>query len=431
MRRIIIILLFLLIVFFISACGGIEDAVERGDLKAVRVWLEKDPEAIHTINKQGYTLLHRAAREGREKIAELLLQKGLFANTRMRYGNALTPLHLAAEKGHLEMVKLLINNGADVNAGARRGYPAWTPLCFAAYKGREEVVKLLISRGAEVNAAGKEEFHISPLHLAIFSKKEGLIRLLIEKGANVNAPDYRGYTPIYVAIDLGFPEVARRLIANGADVNWNDSYGPTPLHYTVYYRKRSRKKIARLLLENGADVNAVTRYGLNVLHFAAYGGFKECAAMFLEKGVSVNNTDVLKDTPLKKAIWKGHKGMVRFLLSLHTAAREGHMDEVASLVEKYPQLLNSRDEEGKTPLHHAVENNEIEIAKLLIGRGADVNMVTERKRISLLHGVIAKLLVPRMGRIKWIKDEKTPLHIAVQKGYTRMAQLLRENNGAE
>jgi len=431
MRRIIVILLILLITFFISACGGIEKAVERGDLEAVSAWLEIDPKAIHTLNKQGYTLLHRAAQEGKEKMAELLIQKGISVDTRTRYGNTLTPLHLAAEKGHLEMVTLLINNGADVNAAARRGYPGWTPLCFAAFNGHEEVVKLLISRGAEVNAKGKEESNFSPLHLAVFSKKEGLVRLLMAKGANVNAPDYRGFTPIYAAIDLGFLEVARLLIANGADVNWNDSYGPTPLHYTVYYRKRSRKKIARLLLENGADVNAITRYGLNVLHFTAYGGFEECAAMFLEKGASPNIKDVLEDTPLKKAIWKGHKGVVRLLLSLHTAAREGHMGEVMSLVEKYPKLLNSRDEEGKTPLHHAVENNEIEIAELLIGRGADVNVLTERKRINLLHGVIAKLLVPRVGRIKWIKDEKTPLNIAIQKRFTQMAQLLRKNGGAE
>jgi ankyrin repeat protein len=57
---------------------------------------------------------------------------------------------------------------------------------------------------------------------------------------------------------------------------------------------------------------------------------------------------------------------------LHFAAQDGDLQRVMELVSKgYP--LNSFDEIGKTPLHYAVENERLDVAKFLIEAGADVN----------------------------------------------------------
>jgi hypothetical protein len=63
--------------------------------------------------------------------------------------------------------------------------------------------------------------------------------------------------------------------------------------------------------------------------------------------------------------------------------------------------------------------------------GADVNVTSRFKRIRLLHSVIAKLLVPEIGRIKRNHDRKTPLAMAVRLGYLQMARLLRDRGANE
>jgi len=42
-------------------------------------------------------------------------------------------------------------------------------------------------------------------------------KLLVENGINVNQRGERGFTPLKVAVDFGFPRIAEYLIANGAD----------------------------------------------------------------------------------------------------------------------------------------------------------------------------------------------------------------------
>ena len=44
------------------------------------------------------------------------------------------------------------------------------------------------------------------------------------------------------------------------------------------------------------------------------------------------------------------------------------------LLDREPQLLNTQEEDGQTPLHYAAFNGHSEIVKLLIDRGADTSI---------------------------------------------------------
>ena len=93
---------------------SIHDAVEKGNVEAVKQYLNAggDLEAKGGWGKR--TPLHGAAKFGHKEIAELLIVKGADVNMKNRFG--WTPLAFAAERSHKEIVELLIAKGADVNA---------------------------------------------------------------------------------------------------------------------------------------------------------------------------------------------------------------------------------------------------------------------------------------------------------------------------
>jgi ankyrin repeat protein len=415
--KLITIMLIVLLTFLMAGCGnGVFDAAEGGDVEAVRVQLEKDPGLIRSRDKDGYTLLHRAARQGHLQLVELLIAKGAPLDERSHDGSNLTPLHLAAGENHIDTVMLLLEKGADVNAkgkGAR--YKGWSALVFAGWNNHKDMVELLIQKGAVMKPGA--------LWLAVYKGHKDIVELLLAKGAQADIPGSRGWGFLHVAVERGHREMVQLLLEHGADVN-RKSYGRTPLHSITYWR-RDHKEITRLLLAHGAEVNASNSYRETALHQAAWEGLPGTAALLLEKGAALDMINDLELTPLDIADRQGRKAVVRLLLSMHTAAKKGDLTAVTDLVKTHPQLINARDLEGKTPLHHAAENNHLKIANLLTENGAAVNVRCKYKSIQLLYGTVAKILVPRLGRVKRIKDQKTPLDFAVQKGYSQMAHLLK------
>ena len=123
-----------------------------------------------------------------------------------------------------------------------------------------------------------------------------------------------------------------------------------------------------------------------------------------------------KEEKLCDAVWNSPVEEVRVLLSegvdedcvvrsydkttpLHEAANNGYVD-VAKLLIKAGADINKGDRIGWTPLHEAVRNGHENVANLLIEAGADIN--------------------------KGDGDGKTPLHLAAERGHENMAELLIE-----
>ena len=164
------------------------------------------------------TLLHIAAKEGKEETIELLIAKGADVNAKVASGSNKdkTPLDLAqkanrsdspevkaakkeiadllrthggktgeelnviiaaAKNGDIEAVKQYLADGADVNEKAGDGT---TPLHNAAGYGHNEIVELLIAKGADMNPiilSGRYQGK-TPLDLAIGRKKNETVDLL-------------------------------------------------------------------------------------------------------------------------------------------------------------------------------------------------------------------------------------------------------------
>jgi prolyl 4-hydroxylase len=60
----------------------------------------------------------------------------------------------------------------------------------------------------------------------------------------------------------------------------------------------------------------------------------------------------------------------------HTLAREGSVAQLEREIQRKKSLVNSKDENGWTPLHEGIRSGHVEVVRLLVENGADVNATT-------------------------------------------------------
>jgi len=201
------------------------DAIDQGDLEALRPLIQADPELLHGLfMPHESTLLHRAVRQRQFPIARFLLDQGADPNRRDR-GDHATPMHFAAEQGDLEAVTLLAEAGGDIHGGGDThglGLLGWAT-CFA--RCNRNVADFLLARGAKhhvftaiamgdaralqevldqdpsslTRTMSKWESHQTPLHFAVTKKKPELLKLLLNAGADVNRTDLHDRTALQLA----------------------------------------------------------------------------------------------------------------------------------------------------------------------------------------------------------------------------------------
>ncbi len=75
------------------------------------------------------------------------------------------------------------------------------------------------------------------------------------------------------------------------------------------------------------------------------------------------------------------------------AIREGSINEVRSMLDKNPVLVNSKDTRGSAPLILATYYDEMEIAKLLLEKGAKIDAVDASGNTALM-GVCFNTILP-------------------------------------
>jgi len=88
--------------------------------------------------------LNAAARKGDVPAVKALLDQGISADAKWRYG--MTALFPACDRGHVEIARLLLDRGANPNA-RDRFYNA-TPITWALNKGHADIAILLLEKGA-------------------------------------------------------------------------------------------------------------------------------------------------------------------------------------------------------------------------------------------------------------------------------------------
>jgi|SRR5450631_328291 ankyrin repeat protein len=113
----------------------------------------RDPSAINSHSKDGFTALHFACFFGQSEAARLLLESGAAADAVAANPMQVMPLHSAASARNLEAARLLLEHGALVNARQQAG---WVPIHAAAQNGDRPMVELLLKHHADPKLANDE-----------------------------------------------------------------------------------------------------------------------------------------------------------------------------------------------------------------------------------------------------------------------------------
>jgi ankyrin repeat protein len=163
--------------------------------------------------------------------------------------------------------------------------------------------------------------------------------------------------------------------------------GCTPVMIAIENIKTSAAKV---LFGFGADLSLVNSNGENVLHLAASSGNSEAANWVLDNStIGINSTDNNGMPAAMNAIWSGSLNCAILLFErgalismvnndgtnmLHFAANNGDAKAVKWLLENSTIDINSTSNIGNTPMMKALESKNLDIAKLLVERGANLFM---------------------------------------------------------
>ncbi|MDH5714115.1 MAG: ankyrin repeat domain-containing protein [Candidatus Aminicenantes bacterium] len=318
-------------------------------------------------------------------------------------------IHTAAAKGDFgEVKKLIAQNPELIHALNERKS---TPLHIAASNGHLPVVAYLIDKGADVNA--RNQWDRTPLHYAASENYIQLAKLLLERGADVNGYETSSYTPLHSAAESAHKEMVDLLIAEGADVNRKGNMG-TPLHRGAY---SGNTEVMKSIIDAGADINTTSHArGWSPLHQAALSGWLDAARLLIEEGAELNTKGRFGNTPLQLGLLGGNREAEAVAVLLLESGADG----------------NTKALTGDTPLLTAVQKGFSKAVKLMLEKGADVQVLEKETNRTLLHiaaikgyGIIADLLI-RHGIDVRTKDVygKTALQYAAKHGNKSVAGLL-------
>jgi ankyrin len=310
---------------------------------------------VSVTNEFGATPIAEAASLGDARMVKMLLDAGAEPEGANQDGE--TALMLGIKTGELPVVEMLIKAGAKVNTVEK--FHNQTPLMWAsgAPKDAAEIVKVLLSKGADVKPRAlysdwpsqitsepRAQYRpVGGLTALLYAARDGCYECvdeLIGAGADVNVPTPEGVTALMIAIDNDHNDVAKLLLDRGANPGVWDWWGRTALYIAV-----DRKEAALTPGRGGRGGGRGGRGGAAPVVRAS-------------SGPRVSSTEIIN-----ALVAAGVDVDVE--LNMHRPSRGGNSGRFVE------EFFNT----GCTPLMRAAMANDVQVAKLLLDKGANPNVI--------------------------------------------------------
>lgn len=423
-----------------------------------------------------------AAKNGNMAAIRYLLDRGASTKVTSTHHTVLTALigTNSGIKHILDDVRFLAASGADINAIDSGGNTLLQLSIQNGYSEQNGIAEWLISQGVNINH--RNEQGVSPLMSAVDKRNLKIVRLLVKKGADVNLRDNSGISAILRPCcgDESFP-IIRTLIEHGASASdysnsnrslqlsgfseeqvrylLNHGYNPNIFESKVTpggaLDRYHDEPFVKLLKSHGAlhDID-ILKLEEKAFRSVEHGDMK-LLKNALSAGYYVNNMpyekyysgapsfDITgKGTLLSAAIFYRQPEMVRFLLeqganpsrAMPAAMESGNLEILKLLVEKGADVNYHFSINGgsisRWPLHYAIEHKQNHIARYLVEKGAWIDKAPNVESVidSPLYAAIiagdktmAELLIARGATVQ---DNKL-LVKAYEIGEFEIANLLR------
>ncbi len=330
-----------------------------------------------------------------------------------------TALALAASCNDTGCITMLLDNGADVN---HPDQTRSTPLMHAEHG---DSAAILIKRGARIDAMDAEGR--TALMRAAAGGKMSVVDKLLSARADVHlcsGPGHNGPNALMLAAANANSDIVALLLENGARPGWTDGRNWTALMYAAERGDPHSIRVLRHKMNQDGIRYASRHDGLTALDVAAKNGHADAIQALIGAGADVNraNANDNKKTPLFYAAESGEAEAVNVLLTRGTK----------------PANIEQRDGDCRTALMHAIECGKAASARKLVELGADVNAVSaevnvQKELTSVLalaaeHGdlEVAKLLLEKGAKVDVrIGYQQTALMKAAEKGKCDVVTLLR------
>ena len=436
------------------------EAAKAGDLALVRSLIEADPAAVRQSGPDGSTALHWAVNQNHLEVVGVLLDAKADAQARNRYGFG--PIALAAMNGNADVLTLLIRAGADPRATVPGGEPA---IMTAGRTGDPDAIRVLLAAGADPNLpneagqtalmwaaaannpdaitalvdgdadlAAKTPKGLDALLFAARAGRRAATEALLDAGADIGSTMETGESALEAALVNTHWDIADLLLDRGADPNQADA-GYTALHRLAVQRQIIRGVVGseeaaipigsldvimdliRKMIANGLDVNArmakdrlkeqrfvnmrdvLFRVGATAFLLAAKEADLELMAVLLEAGADPTIPTFDGTTPLMVAagLYSDTGNYGRFV----QRGWAGHVLEATEMCLDLGNAVNAVNDVGDTALHGAAYRGALEVAQLLVRRGAKLDAVDRRglTPLSVATGVYYKMGISQQPHV--------------------------------